>query len=133
MNFDKIVFAAIVGALWTTMAWAAEVPITVLRARSVSTTSASRQLVYASVPARASDEQIVAAVKKYALQERKTGGIDEVTVRVDLDLAKNCEKLTTPYLIIDAAGKVERGYPSRTDYSKAIDRLRAQGSCKALY
>lgn len=114
-------------------AFAAELPITVLRSRSVSTTSSSRQLVYASVPAKATDAQIIDAVKKYALKERKAAGIDEVTVFVDLDSAKNCEKIVAPYLTINDAGKVEPGYPDRAAYAKAIDKLRAQKSCKALY
>ncbi|MBW4696851.1 MAG: hypothetical protein KME03_02905 [Aphanocapsa lilacina HA4352-LM1] len=115
------------------IALAAEVPIAVLRSRSVSTTSKSRQLVYASVPAKATDAQIVDAVKKYALQERKTAGIDEVTVFVDLDLAKNCEKIAAPYFTINDAGKVEQGYADRAAYTRAIEKLRSQGSCKALY
>lgn len=114
-------------------AMASEVPITVLRTRSMSTTSLSRQLVYASVPTKASDNEIVAAVTKYALKERKSAGIDEVSVLVDLDLAKNCEKIIEPYLKINDAGKVEHPYTNRTTYKQAIDKLRAQKSCKALY
>ncbi|UFP94745.1 hypothetical protein [Gloeobacter morelensis] len=115
------------------VALGAEVPISVLRSRSVSTTSKSRQLVYASVPAKATDAQIVDAVKQYALKERKAAGIDEVTVFVDLDLAKNCEKIATPYFTINDAGKVEQGYTDRAAYTRVIEKLRSQGSCKALY
>jgi hypothetical protein len=112
---------------------ASEVPIKVLRTRSMSTTTLSRQLVYASVSAKASDGDIVAAVTKYALKERKSAGVDEVSVLVDLDLAKNCEKIIEPYLKINDTGKVEHPYTDRTAYKQAIDKLRAQKSCKALY
>jgi hypothetical protein len=112
---------------------ASEVPIKVLRTRSMSTTTLSRQLVYASVPTKTSDGDIVAAVTKYALKERKSTGIDEVSVLVDLDLAKNCEKIIEPYLKINDTGKVEHPYADRTAYKQAIDKLRAQKSCKALY
>ncbi len=112
---------------------AAEVPIQVLRTRSVSTTSKSRQLVYASVPAAATDPDIVSSVKRYALKERKASGLDEVTVLVDLDLAKNCEKIQAPYLTINDGGQVKMGYPNRTAYAQALEKLRSQGSCKALY
>jgi hypothetical protein len=116
-----------------TPALAGEVPIKVLRTRSVSTGTASRELVYARVPASASDPQIIAAVKNYALKERKAAGIDEVTVLVDLDLARDCEKIIAPYLKVNDAGKVESAYPNRQTYSEAIGKLRAQKSCKALY
>ncbi|MBC8120588.1 MAG: hypothetical protein H7Y22_01980 [Gemmatimonadaceae bacterium] len=124
-----------VGLMWLALAApvAADMPIQVLRSRSVSTTSKSRQLVYTSVPASASDTQIVASVKNYAQKERKTSGLDEVTVFVDLDSAKNCEKIIASYMTITDPGKIETGYPTRTAYTKAIDKLRSQGSCKALY
>jgi hypothetical protein len=132
-KFTFGIFGLLILASLEPQAMASEVPITVLRTRSMSTTSLSRQLVYASVPTKASDNEIVAAVTKYALKERKSAGIDEVSVLVDLDLAKNCEKIVEPYLKINDAGKVEHPYANRTTYKQAIDKLRAQKSCKALY
>lgn len=114
-------------------AMASQVPITVLRTRSISTTTISRQLVYASVPTKARDGDIVTAVTDYARKERKSSGIDEVSVLVDLDLAKNCEKIIEPYLKVNDTGKVEHPYANRAAYTQAIDKLRAQKSCKALY
>jgi hypothetical protein len=129
----RVLSAVFAGLLISQTLQAAEVPIKVLRTRSVSTTTTSRELVYASVPATASDAAIVASVKDYALKQRKAAGIDEVTVLVDLDLAKDCEKIVEPYLTVNDAGKVKQGYSDRNAYMQAIGKLRSQKSCKALY
>lgn len=129
----KILPLVLLGLLWAVAVQAADVPIKVLRSRSVSTTTTSRELVYASVPAKATDQQIADSVKHYAVKQRQAAGIDEVTILVDLDLARDCEKIIAPYLTVNDAGLVKQNYSSRDAYTRAIEKLRSQKSCKALY
>jgi hypothetical protein len=71
----------------------------------------------------------------YAQQEQKKRGVDELTVWVDLEAAKDCEKLAgKPYLSYTYPSKIATlGFPNRKAYLDAVTTQRTQGRCRPLY
>ncbi|WP_218082666.1 hypothetical protein [Anthocerotibacter panamensis] len=111
------------------------IPIALIRVRDVGSTDLARQIHYVRIPDRATDQQIQAAVSAYAGREAKDRRIDELTVWIDLEAARDCEKLAgKPYFTYAYPTKtLKPGFRSRAEYLKTVAGLRAKGSCKPLY
>ncbi len=115
---------------------AADVPITLIRARAVgNSTATAQEVLYVRVLDQTSDQDLKAALLRYAQAQAKKRRLDQITLWVDLESAKDCEKLAgKPYASYSyPAQKFNFGFASRAEYQKVTAELRKKGSCKPLY